>query len=268
MQDALSSAAIYYTLDGTAPTASSTLYSGPITLQPDAVINAIAVASGYTTSAVATVTYSDTTTTLLNYSSGAFTSTGVTLNGATVTNNYLQLTDGNANEAHSAWSSTKLPVSSFRSSFTFQLLNAEADGFTFSIQNAGSSAVGANGDGLGYRGIGKSVAIKFDLYNNAGEGPDSTGLYINGAMPTVPSVDLTNTGIDLHSGDIMSAQLDYDGTALVMTLTDTATGAMTTLSFPVNIPGVVGADTAYVGFTGGTGGETASQNILSWSYSH
>jgi hypothetical protein len=36
--------------------------------------------------------------------------------------------------------------------------------------------------------------------------------------------------------------------------------------FPVNIPSVVGASTAYVGFTGGTGGLTATQNVLTWSY--
>jgi len=32
------------------------------------------------------------------------------------------------------------------------------------------------GGGLGYHGIGSSVAVKFDLYNNAGEGSDSTVL--------------------------------------------------------------------------------------------
>ena len=34
----------------------------------------------------------------------------------------------------------------------------------------------------------------------------------------------------------------------------------------MNIPGTVGAATAYVGFTGGTGGLTATQDILSWAY--
>ena len=47
---------------------------------------------------------------------------------------------------------------------------------TFTIQNVGPTALGGPGAGLGYVTIQKSVAIKFDLYNNAGEGPDSTGL--------------------------------------------------------------------------------------------
>ena len=64
----------------------------------------------------------------------------------------------------------------------------------------------------------------------------------------------------------MGAQLVYDGTNLTMTLTDTVTNATVTEVFPVNIPSAVGGDTAYVGFTGATGGETATQNVLSWTY--
>jgi hypothetical protein len=58
----------------------------------------------------------------------------------------------------------------------------------------------------------------------------------------------------------------YDGTNLTMTLTDTATNATVTEVFPVNIPSVVGGNTAFVGFTGGTGSSTATQNVLSWTY--
>jgi len=31
------------------------------------------------------------------------------------------------------------------------------------------------------------VAVKFDLFDNAGEGVNSTGFYTNGAAPTVPA---------------------------------------------------------------------------------
>jgi hypothetical protein len=83
----------------------------------------------------------------------------------------------------------------------------------------------------------------------------------------VPSIDLTSTGINLHSGDLMHAHMVYDGTNLTMTLTDTVTNATATEVFPVNIPSVVGASTAYVGFTGGTGSTASTQNVLSWTYS-
>jgi hypothetical protein len=183
-----------------------------------------------------------------------------------VTGGLLQLTDGGTGEERSAWFTTKVPVGNFITNFTFQQLNASADGMTFAIQGNNIWALGDGGGGLGYEGIANSVAVKFDLYNNAGEGIDSTGLYTDGAAPTVPSVDLSTTGINLHSGDIMDAQLVYDGTNLTMTLTDTVTNATVTEVFPVNIPSIVGSSTAYVGFTGGTGGLAATQNVLTWTY--
>lgn len=50
-------AKIYYTDNGSAPTTSSTLYSGPITLSATKTIKAIAVKDGYTNSDVVSVTY-------------------------------------------------------------------------------------------------------------------------------------------------------------------------------------------------------------------
>ena len=111
------------------------------------------------------------------------------------------------------------------------------------------------------------MAIKFDLYNNAGEGNDSTGLYTDGATPTIPAIDLSSSGINLHSGDIFNVQMTYDGTTLTVVITDTATNASATQTYTVHIPAVVGGPTAYVGFTGGSGGSSAIQEILNWSYS-
>jgi hypothetical protein len=110
------------------------------------------------------------------------------------------------------------------------------------------------------------VAVKFDLFNNSGEGADSTGLFTNGATPTLPAIDLTPTGIDLHSGHVFNVHMTYNGATLAMTITDATTSSTFTTSFPVDIPGTVGGPTAYLGFTGGTGGLTAVQDILTWSY--
>ena len=60
--------------------------------------------------------------------------------------------------------------------------------------------------------------------------------------------------------------MTYDGTTLKVTITDTVTQATASQSYAVNIPSLVGGNTAYVGFTGGTGGLTAVQKILNWTY--
>ena len=201
-----------------------------------------------------------------NYPAG-FDGAGLDLNGATTySGTALQLTNGSNNEASSAFSAAPLNIRSFTTDFAFQLVNPQADGFTFVIQNAGPTALGAAAEGLGFWGIPHSVAIKFDIYNNVGEGAESTGLYTDGVAPTVPAVSLTGTPINLHSGDPIAAHITYDGTDLTLTLTDSSTLGTWSYSWPINIPATVGGNTAYVGFTAGTGGETATQNVLSWTY--
>jgi fibronectin type 3 domain-containing protein len=205
--------------------------------------------------------------------SGGFANAGslLAVNGAAaVKGSTLQLTDGQRNERASAFSNAPVNVSQFSTHFNFQLLNAAADGFTFTIQRAGVTALGASGGGLGYGGPGgipNSVAIKFDLFNNAGEGNNSTGLYVNGAVPTsAGSIDLSGSGLNLHSGHVFGVAMSYDGAVLTVTITDTVTNASATQSYAVDIADVIGGPTAYVGFTAATGGQTATQKIVNWTY--
>jgi Legume lectin domain len=155
-----------------------------------------------------------------------------------------------------------------------QLLNAKGGGITFVIQNAGRSAIGPGGSGLGYGaskpggtgGMAKSVAVKFDVYNNDGEGTDSTGFYTDGASPTTPAIDMSTSGVTLRSGHVLHAHITYDGTNLTLVLTDTVTSASFTTTAAINIPSIVGAQTAYVGFTGSYGGGLSmTSDILNWA---
>jgi hypothetical protein len=56
------------------------------------------------------------------------------------------------------------------------------------------------------------------------------------------------------------------GPTLTEILTDTVTNATSFKVYAANIPNAVGAPTAYVGFTGGTGGATSTQTISNFSF--
>ncbi|MGD0462116.1 MAG: fibronectin type III domain-containing protein [Tepidisphaeraceae bacterium] len=230
--------------------------------------------SAYTKNASATTTNNAVT---VNYPSGFSGQNGLTLNGsASVNGSALELTNGGSNEAASAFNTNVVSVQGFNTTFNFQLVNPNADGFAFTLQGDGPKSIGNSGGALGYATIAESVAIKFDLYSNNGEGTDSTGLFVDGDMPSSPtsgdnpadtSIDMTSSGVNLHSGDVMSVNLTYNGVTLTETVTDTTTKAAFTHSYTINIPSFIGSGYGYVGFTAGTGGETATQNILSWTYS-
>jgi sugar lactone lactonase YvrE len=262
--DAVPSASIRYTTDGTTPTATSALYTDPVPVSSSETLEAVAFLPGSPSSSVAEARYNIGTDFSTGFSAGT-----IQLNGsAAFSGTSLELTDGQPNEAGSAFYKVPLSAQGFSTDFTFQLTDAAADGFTFTIQSDSPTALGSLGGSLGYRHIANGLAIKFDLFDNDGEGADSTGLYINGAAPDVPSVDLTGTGIDLHSGDPISAHVQYGGATLELVLTDLVTKATWSHEFPIDIGNIAGFNpsAAYIGFTGGTGGRTAIQRILSWTY--
>jgi hypothetical protein len=266
--DASPNASIYYTVDGTTPSTSSNLYTGSIPVSVNETVQAVATAPGLRNSLVVSASYDINPVYTIDFSQGFAEANGpMQFNGSTSLDDFrLQLTDGGQNERSSAFYAKQVNIQSFSTDFVFQLSNPVADGITFTIQNEKATALGPATGGLGYQFIKNSLAIKFDIFNNRGEGPQSTGLYIDGALPETPSISLVGTNINLHSGDTFDAHITYDGTNLSLTITDQLTLASWSYTWPINIPSVVGSNTAWVGFTGSTGRSTASQKINSWTY--
>ncbi len=220
----------------------------------------------------------------LDYSNGFGNGAGLTPNGSTTfIQNLARITAGTNGQAGSFFSTNRVGIARFNSTFTFQIRpgsNPMADGMTFVIQGNAPTALGPAGGGLGYGpdqpgccGITNSVAIKFDIYNNAGEGNNSTGLFTDGASPTIIRsgsgdvlVNLNGTGIDLHSQAIFRVDMAYSGTTLTVRITNTGTQQFAEHSYAVNIPTKVGGTLAHVGFSGGTGGLNAFQEVRTWRF--
>jgi hypothetical protein len=271
LADTDTAATIHYTTDGSAPTAASTVYTGPIAVSASQTISAIATDPNLNASDIVSAAYVIQAGLSINFPNGFSTTTGLTFNGTTaVDDTRLQLTDGNLNEAGSVFWNTPVNIQAFTTNFTFQLSSPTpqqmGNGFTFTIQNNAPTALGGDSAGLGYQDIPNSVAIKFNFYNYENEGSDSTGIYTDGEPPVNPTVDISSSGVMLNSGDNINAQITYDGTTLTLTLTDPLLSKTFTYSWPINIPQFVVGNTAYVGFTGGAGGLSASQKLISWTY--
>jgi hypothetical protein len=186
---------------------------------------------------------------------------GLTLGGAArIVNGRLRLTEPGPTWAGGAFYSTKTFVGTFTVDFAVRMTDAFADGFAFVLQNQAANAVGGGGGGLGYYGIASSVAVKFSIL-----GGTSTGLVTHGTLDgaTIPMP----VSIDFRNGRTFRVRLVYDGGTLTVKTTDAVTGATATQAYAVDIPAVVGGQTAWMGFTGGTAWQSAVQEITSWTYS-
>ena len=204
-------------------------------------------------------------TAVVNYANGFFDISDLQLNGSAMeSNNAIVLTDGNGNEVGTVFTTGQVSTKKFEARFRFQLVRCQADGFVFCLQSGSPTAKGANGEGIGYAGIDHSIAVKFDSWDNAGEGQDSTGLFDNGAVPTVPAIDLAPYGIKLRDGNPIDVDITYDGSFMHVTETDVYTQGSAEQSYQVDVSKYTGAK-AYAGFTASTGSSTETAVLLGWT---
>lgn len=227
-----------------------------------------------------------TTVTYAGFSSTA----GLTLVGnasvvSTTDGNVVRLTPASMSQSGAVYSTSPISLGAneiFSTGFSFRFTNpgpaASADGITFMLA-ASPNGLGSVGGGLGYEGVGNSVAIEFDTWNNGpsdGNSDNHVAIDTNGILTDTNVVypygvqNCNSSGFGcMSNGDLWHATIGYNGTALSVYLQDGTANIDTIMSnYPINIASYLGTTNAYLGLTGGTGGGYENQDIVAWSYSN
>jgi hypothetical protein len=204
---------------------------------------------------------------------GFFDSSDMQANGSALfsTDEHLLRLTKDFGQAGSAFTLQKVADRQFTTTFDIRVHEGSqpnpADGLTFTLQGNNPGALGGGGGSLGYQGIGNSVAVMFKIWQNPGDpSASTTGLLINGQDPTGRGTDTNPSGVNLRSQTPKQITLSYDGTTLSERIEDLFSHAVFNASYTVDIASIIGGDTAYAGFTGGTGGAFALQDVLNWKY--
>jgi hypothetical protein len=176
----------------------------------------------------------------------------------------LIMTDSQQNEARSVFYDTPVPFGHFTTHFSYRAdAGAQADGFTFALQENGATALGAIGGSLGYQNMGgEGVAVGVSIFNRQFRiYSGNNTVYTSSPFSGTPFIDVGN-------GDTYDFTISYDGTTLTTSIVDESNSASTyTNSFALDLNAALNASTAYVGFTAATGALISTQRILDWDYS-
>ena len=194
----------------------------------------------------------------------------------------ILLTPAKQSRAGSAFTTNSIvfnPRYTFRTFFQFQMTDpgaqGAADGMTFVLQTESANALGGDGGSLGYMGITPSVAVEFDTWQNAGDINGNhvailTDGQLNDIDPQTP-YGVTNcqpsAGVFgcMSNGDLWSVWIDYDGRSLNMAIADNSTERPANLiSQPIDLLRILGQNSAFAGFTAGTGSALQNHIIVDW----
>jgi len=206
-------------------------------------------------------------------------------------NNSIVLTEAQPYSAGAVWGRKQVEVTGgFTTSFTFRMTNGHdddqpdgslpgADGIVFVVQNAGVAALGKSGEGIGYAGMPKALAVEFDTYlNPAYSDPNGNHIAVQsgGQGPCRPEhVAPYNLGITtdivtmIPDGRIYHGRIDYHGNRLSIYLDTTGRferPALVVDSVDIaNLLGLGSAGTAWIGFTSATGKSVERHELMSWN---
>lgn len=217
------------------------------------------------------------------------------LNGnAGFVGNALRLTPDAQSQAGSAFLKQPLFIQStadFSTQFTFRIHSAQgqfgpglSDGFAFVVQGGGDQFLGNGGGSLGYLGATNPAsyfyAVEFDIHQNGGDVSNNSLAVVRVApalggpvATTVGQVDLNTklNGHALENGNEWTAMLQYSFHNQVRQLNVFLAEGNDTLQYVlgVQLPDELfhfGGASTTMGFTGGTGGGFAAQDILAWQF--
>lgn len=206
---------------------------------------------------------------------------GLQLNGAAATavdaagRSVLRVAPAARNQAGSVFSTSPITLAneaSFSTKFQFNFnsqLNGGGDGLVFVVQTVSNTA-GSDGVGIGYAGLGNSVGVEFDNWNNPsvdGTSANHVGVDLNGSVNSVARNN--DLPVALDDGGDLFAWIDYNGASdlLEVRLDDVDTRPATSLlSFTTDLVGVLGSPNAFVGFTSATGAAAANHDVIAWEF--
>jgi hypothetical protein len=202
----------------------------------------------------------------------------------------LTLTTASNSEASSAWYSTPQDIAdSWTATFTWQWSGTTnpADGFMFVAQNQGLSALGGGGGYKGYQATSPgSAAGGYAITPSYGVGVENFGsgnannvsVGINGTIVTGGN-NVANSTLDVNTdSNPINFTVSYNAAAneIYVAGVDTTnsadsfsyvyTGNSGNLAPSFNSATQVGANTAYVGFTGATGGLNEEQDFTNFNF--
>jgi hypothetical protein len=200
---------------------------------------------------------------------------GLILQGdTTTTSNVLHLVRPTGSGGGAAWMSGQQSVlDGFFSEFRFRItskVGGGADGFAFLIAGTQQPIFGSGG--IRYNDITNSLAVEFDTWQNSGDAdPDdhhiavhSRGVLANSQSETA-SLGLYTPAVDFSDGVVHKVFILYFPGSFLVFLDNFNTPV---LSLNVDLGTLLSLPngTAWIGFSGGSGGSTENHDIGAWSY--